>query len=200
MNKAEQTGFNFAQDSITTTYAENATTSNVASGGESAGAITYSIDDTSVATVDNNGQLTIKGAGTAKISATKDGDSAYNPITINYVLTVNKANQTGFNFAQASISTTYAEDAKINNEATGGEGTGAITYSIDNTSVATVNNNGQLTIKGAGTANITASKASDANYNAISNSYILTVDKADQTGFNFAQASITTGYEADAKK
>ena len=66
-----------------------------ASGGESTATVSYSIDGTSVATVDNNGQLTIKGAGTAIITATKGGDATYNPITINYVLTVNKANQTG---------------------------------------------------------------------------------------------------------
>ncbi|NBP02997.1 MAG: hypothetical protein EBU90_23370, partial [Proteobacteria bacterium] len=40
-----------------------------------------------------------------------------------------------------------------------------ITYTSSNTSVATVNSNGDVTIIGLGTTNITASQAGDANYN-----------------------------------
>ena len=144
---------------------------------EGAGAITYSIDDTSVATVDNNGELTIKGAGTANITASKASDANYNAINNSYILTVDKANQTGFSFAQDSITTSYEEGKTIDNAATGGAGTGAISYSIDNTSVATVDNDGQVTLKSLGTATITATRAGDTNYNVISDSYLLTVNE-----------------------
>ena len=112
----------------------------------------------------------------------------------------NKADQTGFHFAQNSLTVGYVLDKKISNTATGGEGTGAITYSIDKKAVAIIDDEtGELTIKSAGTATITAIRAADANYNAISNSYLLTVNgKQDQTGFSFAQDSITTIYAADA--
>lgn len=54
-------------------------------------------------------------------------------------------------------------------------GNGAITYSSDNESVATVDNTGKVTIKGAGTANITATAAQTANYAKTTVSYKLTV-------------------------
>ena len=287
--KKEQTGFTFAQDSITLTYDPNAITSNIASGGQSTGAISYSIDKDNVATVDNNGQVTIRGAGTAIITARKAGDANYKSITSNYKLVVDKANQTrlkfvsdwiqtrykenltvtqvpvggqgtgkitysvryyenivtvnssgvvtvhspgvvaikarkagdanynpsktayyvlgilyghqtGFNFAQSSITMTYAADATASNIATGGESSGEISYSIDNTSVATIDeHSGELTIKGAGVATITAIKAQDPIYNSTENSYVLTVNKAEQTDFKFAEDIIIVAYAKDAK-
>ena len=194
VNKAEQTGFKFAQSSITIAYSAGGTTSNVATGGESLGAITYSIDDTSVATVDNDGEVTIKGIGTAIITATKAGNANYNAAMTNYPLTVNKAEQTGFGFEKTLRIVTYKADdtVLVYNLATGGLGTGAITYSIDKINVATIStDNGFVTIKGAGTATITATKAGDANYKSTENSYVLKVKKAEQTGFRFIKGSTT---------
>ena len=197
-DQRDQSGFGFAQDAITLVYEAGATTSNVATGGKGAGAITYSIDDTSVATVDNNGQVTIKGAGTAKITATKAGDTTYNLAVDSYILTVNKAQQQDLSFAKTAITETYSAGRVIDNVATGGTGVGAISYSIDNNSVATVFDDGYIIITGAGTAKITATKAGNSNYNAVSNSYILTVHKAQQNGFSFAQESITIVYKGVA--
>ena len=152
------------------------TISNIAGGGESSGAITYSSDkESSVATVNSSGLVTIIGAGTATITATKEGDAIYNSTTNSYVLTVLKARQTGFDFTQDVLTIEFVAGRTTSNIATGGESVGAIIiYSIDNTSVATINpNRGVVTLKSIGTATITASKAGNANYLPTSATYEL---------------------------
>ena len=65
-------------------------------------------------------------------------------------------------FADAGpIAKTFG-DAPFTNAASGGAGTGAITYSSGSTSVATIDAAGQVTILTAGSAVITANKAADA--------------------------------------
>ena len=87
---------------------------------------------------------------------------------------------------------------KASNIARGGSGDGAITYSIDNTNVATINStSGELTLKSAGIAKVKATKAADANYTTISNSYILTVNAEPSIKFEFAKSQITIKYKAD---
>jgi hypothetical protein len=62
------------------------------------------------------------------------------------------------------------------NTASGGGGTGSITYASDTFAVATVDaNTGTVTIAGAGTATITATKAADSQYLAASATYTLLV-------------------------
>ena len=58
---------------------------------------------------------------------------------------------------------------------------GATTYSSSNTSVATVDANGLITAKGAGTATITANIAASSNYTATSASIQITVNAAPTT-------------------
>ena len=50
--------------------------------------------------------------------------------------------------------------------------------------MATVSSTGEVSIIGADSATITATKAGDNNYDAASGSYSLTVSKATQTGFS----------------
>ena len=194
--KDQTTVLNLAKDSITLVYEAGITTSNVATGGTGTGAISYESDNTSVATVDSSGQVTIKGAGTAIITATKAGDDTYNPIEISYVLTVNKAEQPALSFSKNEITLVYAAGATTMNVATGGTGTGAISYHSDNISVATVDNKGEITIKGGGTAIITATKKGNANYKDITTSYTLTVNRAEQPALSFSKNSITIVYVA----
>jgi len=65
-----------------------------------------------------------------------------------------------------------------------GSGSGAITYSSSDTSVATVNNSGVVTILKVGSTTITATKASDGTYAQASVSYTLTITKADGAAVN----------------
>ena len=105
-------------------------------------------------------------------------------------------------FAEPGPVYKFAGDVSYANVATGGSGTGAVTYSSDTPAVVTVEaSTGAVTIVGLGSAQITASKAADANYTAAQASYTLriaprTVDMTAWIGP--ADAEITFAPEAAA--
>lgn len=82
------------------------------------GAITYSSDNESVATVDNTGNVTIKGAGTANITATAAQTATYAKTTVSYKLTVSPKtlNASDLEFKTENLSKTY--DGTTNSRAT----------------------------------------------------------------------------------
>ena len=157
---------------------------NAASGGAGAGAITYSSNNTSVATVGAaTGQVTVIAVGTAVITANKAASTGYLAATASYTLNVgtSPATQTIAFDTPGPIAKTYG-DTPFANWASNGSGTGAITYASDTTAVATVNaTSGFVTIIGAGTAIITATKAASPGYLPASASYTLNVARAAQT-------------------
>jgi len=69
-------------------------------------------------------------------------------------------------------------DATFTNAASGGPGTGAISYQSSNTSVATVSATGVVTFVAAGSTTITATKTADASYLSASANYSLTITSA----------------------
>lgn len=79
-------------------------------------------------------------------------------------------------FSQAGPVYKLLGDVSYANVATGGSGTGAVTYSSDTPAVATVDaSSGAITMVGLGSAQITANKAADANYTAAQASYTLRI-------------------------
>ena len=155
-------------------------------GGEGNGAVTFDSSDTSVATIDTTGGLvTIVAAGTTTITATKAADGNVTEKTASFILTVNDpSKQTQDALNAGSDVAKEVGDANFTQTATGGSGTGAITYSSSTEAVATVNaTTGEVTIVAteAGTTTITATKAGDDTYNPISDSYTVTVTVAAAT-------------------
>ena len=153
------------------------TLSNEASGGAGTGVIRYSSSDTTIVTVDaTTGQLTVVGAGIAMITAEKAADAQYAAARAGYVVSATPTPQDpglepqSIGFGQPGPFHLMVGDT-LSNVASGGAGTGVISYSSSNTTVATVDAAGQLTVVGIGTATITAEKAADANYTAASASY-----------------------------
>ncbi len=148
--------------------------------GEGNGAVTFESSDTSVATIDTTGLVTIVASGFTTITATKAADGNVTEQTASFILTVNDpSKQTQDALNAGSDVAKVVGDAKFTQAATGGSGTGAITYSSSTEAVATVNaTTGEVTIGGAGTTTITATKAGDDTYNPISDSYTITVTKA----------------------
>ena len=190
-NKLDQPELSFARDLIILDYqVGGVTTSNIAQGGTGTGAISYRSNNEDVATVDSSGVVTIKSAGTVIIRATKAGDANYNPTEASYQLMVNKIAQSGFGFTQSTITLTYLTDKTTTNIPQGGQSKGVVTYRSNNQDVATVNDEGQVTINGVGTAIITATKAEDTNYQAISSSYVLVVNKATTNRIRICQSCI----------
>ena len=139
----------------------------------------YSSSDTDVATVATDGTVTIKGAGstTITVKVANGAKNSYSPNTASYTLTVAKK-AGSISFATTEISKLVG-DAAFTNELTK-VGDGTVSYASDNTAVATVATDGTVTIKGAGTANITATVADSDTYSYATTtaSYKLTVSQA----------------------
>ena len=84
---------------------------------------------------------------------------------------------------------------KFKNAASGGEGTGGITYSVDNEDIAiVVDEEGKLDIKKAGVITVTATKAGDDNYKPQTAQYRLEIKKAEQTDFAFVKDNVLTEF------
>ena len=166
------------------------------------GALSYASSDAAVCTVNSSsGALTIVGAGDCKITvtaaATSDGN--YNEASDDFDLTVDKADQTLSGFAYSVSTITFGDAAPMLTAPTVTVplGTpGALSYASSDAAVCTVNSSsGALTIVGAGDCKITVTAAATVNYNAASDDFDLTVNKADQTlsGFAYSESEITFG-------
>ena len=191
INKADQTNFAFEkQNPGAITYKPRLTFENKATGNQGTGKITYEITSgNDVASIDGNGKLTINKAGTVTVKATRAADDKYNEVTAEYTLTINRADQTNFAFEKPNPATiTYKPGLTFENKATGNQGTGKITYEITSgNDVASIDDNGKLTINKAGDVTVKATRAADDKYKEATAEYTLTINKADQTGFEFEQ-------------
>lgn len=155
--------------------------------------VNYTTDNPGVATI-VNGKLHIVGTGISNITASQDGDFRYLPAAVNVTqpFTVTSSNQA---ISFSSLSAKIYGDADFSITATASSGL-TVTFSSDNTSVATVTN-GVVHLVGAGTANITASQAGNGFYTRAP--YVvhpLVVDKADQS-INFSALGAKTYSDAD---
>lgn len=128
---------------------------------QGSGALTFSSSDTSVASVNSDGLVSLLSEGSALITATKAADANYLAASTSYVINVARSNQF-VTFSQTGPIDLVA-GATLTNQATA-QGTGALTYSSSDTSVATVDSNGLVTVTGGGSAVITATVAADTKY------------------------------------
>ena len=128
--------------------------------------ITWSSNNTGVATVDSNGKVTAVSAGTATITATAadgSGISASCKVTVtNPVIKVTK-----IKLDKSELSLVVGEYSNVSAEVTPENATNRnITWSSNNTGVATVDSNGKVTAVSAGTATITATAADGSGISA----------------------------------
>lgn len=198
VNRRDNTAPTIAGGNITKKYGDAKFTVS-ATGGNGTGTFSFSSSNQSVATIaSTSGEVTIVGAGTTNIKVKKLGDD-YNYDSADsaaVTLTVNKGDQTKPVISGGSITKKYG-DTKFTVTATGGNGTGAYSFSSSNTAAATIDStSGEVTIIGVGTTNITVKKLGDNNYNesAVSTAVTLTVNKADQTTPVIGGGDITKKY------
>lgn len=159
-------------------------------GGKSTGDVTFTVpDDNGVLTVSGS-TATIVGAGTVTVTATKAGDGNYNASnTATRDITVGKAAQT---ISIGAVTDKTYGDAAFTLTASGGSGTGAITFTVpDDNGVLTLSGN-TVTIVGAGTVTVTATKAESTNHNSVTATKTITVSKATAPAITYPTAAGVT--------
>ena len=127
--------------------------------------LTYSSNNTAVATVNSNGIVTGKKPGTAAITITQAGNYKYLPAAKNITVTVTEAPIVKQDqiISASSIEINVDETAKIN--ANSNSGLTTFTYASSNTNIATVDANGNVTGKAKGTTTIAIMQAGNKYYN-----------------------------------
>ena len=127
-------------------------------------AVTYSIDDATIATVTSDGKVHILKAGTANIMVSQAGDGTFDVAPqLTVKLTVSpKTPQTITGLTDITAKT---GDADLTLAAVASSAL-AVTYSIKDNSIATVSADGKVHILKEGATTITASQAGDATYDA----------------------------------
>jgi hypothetical protein len=145
-------------------------------GGSGAGTVSFA---TTGACTISNGILTVGVVGsTCSVTATKSGDSQYDPISSNaQSITVLRGTQAQLTINLASSQTFGATQTL---STSGGSGGGAVSYS---TGAGCVVSGSVLSVGGGGTTcHVTAHKAASANFNSIDSAdFTVNVEKADQT-------------------
>ena len=143
--------------------------------------VSYQSSNSAIATVNADGTVEVKAySGTVSITATYTGGGAsYAPGS--YTLTIvddrSDPKDLGFVFSSATASATYGDEGVTLPSLNMGQLSGAaVTYSSSVQNVATVDNTGSVSIKGAGSTEINASFAGDNNVKPGSASYTLTVN------------------------
>ncbi len=150
------------------------------------------------------GDVTVKKAGTATITATLAESDWYNEEVLTYTLTINPANQTPLSFTNKPASEPWEVTYSPNPfttllELDGGNGIGAVTYTVTTldgktSDVAKITPDRVLRILKAGSFKIKVTKAADDCYNETSVEAEIVVKKANQEGFKFEHDEMTVTY------
>ena len=152
-------------------YGEETFRLNVSNKGD--GLKTYASSDDKVAAVDENGMVTIVGTGTATLTVSLAESANYTAAQKEVTITVRKLGHS-LVVDKLSYKVTYGAPAfKITAKAKDTESD--IRFASDNKKVATVSEDGTVTIRNAGTAKITVSMDESQNYLAVSREVIITV-------------------------
>ena len=159
-------------DVITKTFGDGVF--NLAAVSSSTGGFSYQVSDNTIASISATGSVTIVGAGITSIVIDQAGD--LNFLTVSKTITLYVLKADPIISASNIISKTFG-DPDFNLTATSSS-TGLFSYTISDTSIASVSSN-TVTIAGAGTTTILINQSSDKNYNTVVSSITLIVNKAD---------------------
>ncbi len=146
--------------------------------------ISYTSSNTDIATVDNDGKVTINNTnkyGETTITATYSGDDNHYPCSASYTIKVNEKQKiaTKLSFEEGIDRQTIVVKVNEENKLTGAKAilspveNGEITYSSSNDNVATVDNEGNIHLNKIGETVISANFAGNETYAASSTFYRL---------------------------
>lgn len=152
--------------------------------------VTWSSSNTSVATVDSNGNVSAINVGTAVITVkTEDGGK-----TATCNVTVNPITVTGVSLNQTSLTMTVGDTQTLTATVTPSNATDkSVTWSSSNTSVATVSSSGVVSAKSVGNATITVTTNNGRQTASCSVSVSSAVLEAIDLGLSVKWASFNLG-------
>ena len=121
------------------------------------------------------------------------GSDNYADATVNVVITLTAKDDQATLTLTGGTTVVYGQTLQLGTS--GGSGTGAVTYAVTNgTGEATIDATGKLTPVKVGTVKVKATKAEDANYNAITSAEVeITITRATPTGAPKYTAITTSG-------
>jgi hypothetical protein len=155
----------------------------------STGAFTYTSSNTAVATIVGD-LITVVGFGSSTITATQATTANYLAATTTAVFQVTKTLPTLSNFSiptQMLGSPSFAISPPTSNS------DGAFTYTSSDLSIATIFNGNMMVLKGGGSAIITATQTSSANFGSASITTTLLVNSVSTSLTNFNVSAKTFG-------
>lgn len=115
--------------------------------------------------------------GLHNLSAEYSGDVCYTAVSQSITLDFAKRMQAALTVAGIPASITYG-DSEFSLTATGGSGSGALSYTVASGSSVSVDHHGTVSINSAGTSEITVTKAGNVTYNGVSTTVTIVVDQA----------------------
>lgn len=176
VNKGTPLLLGFADATTTTLSANFSHAATVDPSTPSTGALGYSVLAGSSVSVDAlTGEVSVLAAGATTLRASLSADANYLAVTRDCVITVDKVATSIAGLS--ALNATYG-DAPFSIGSPSSLNTNPFGYSSDNPAVATVDGFGQVSVTGAGSANLTVSQPEDAVYQATSQSVSITVSKA----------------------
>lgn len=143
------------------------------SGGSGSGAVAYAVTTGGAFCSVAGSTLNATGVGACTVTATKAGDAQFEPATASTSVVVSRAEQAPLSVTASPPSVAFGASSALS--ATGGSGTGAVSYAVTAGAASCSVTGSTLTATGVGTCTVTATKAADANYNAASANTEVTV-------------------------
>lgn len=167
--------------------------------------VTYTSSNEAVATVDAEGKVTLVAEGETTITAKSAPTDEFNAGEASYILTVTDSRASAeLSFPKEEYSASLGKE--FDSPALTNPYNVAVTYASSNEAVATVDENGVVTLVAEGTTVITATSEATNQYKATEAKYILTVtdpNKLDVTfdfaknDYNYSNGAEVTTVEAD---
>jgi N-acetylneuraminic acid mutarotase len=185
ITRAAQTIMGFVPASPVVFGATPATLS--ATGGASGNLVTFSTSSAASTCIVSGNQVTFVGVGTCIVTANQLGSTNYTAAApVNVSIVINQAPQATLTASSAASSLVFGATTSLSS--LGGSSTGAVSFASSNANCTIAGN--VLTAAGVGTCNVTATKAGDTNYLAITSAAIaITITQAPQTITGFAPTS-----------
>lgn len=164
VTKAAQAAFGVNANPAALSYGGRATLSS--SGGSGAGDVAYAITAGNASCSLNGTELTAIGVGTCTVTATKAGDASYLPISSTVDVVVSRATQSSLTVSANPAALGFGGSSTLSTS--GGSSSGSVSYAVTTGAAFCSVVGSTLSATGVGTCTVTATKAADSSYEAVS--------------------------------